>query len=251
MPDRSHPWRLSVGTIAGLIVGVVVVFVFWRLSTPQEETSPLGEVTVLGGFQDGVRMVLNTDTAMSWKDNEGCTQAWIQHGEMAVSADPISEPVRIYDGKHQVDIADGSVDARLQDGTLDVTVLSGHARVGPSAACSSPSPAAQTITVPAGKSILIDSQGARIRAVSNDDLLLISGWQDAELVLNHQTLRTAVQQYNRYLVHPITIAGPSLDEIRVAGRFPINHLQPFLEALRDNFGIQATQDGSGGIALSK
>lgn len=244
---QRPPMRLAVGVAAGLFIGGVMAFAYVNISGAHKLSTTIGaEKTVI--LPDGTNLVLNTDTEVSWKFDRDHRSLWIQRGEIAVTVHPDGRPLSIYGGKGEVQLSQGKVNARLRNKTIDLAVLDGKAR----AVQADPvTHVVSDVWVPTGQGVLIAPEDLHVRSLSGDDLQFISGWQNGELVLNGQTLATVVQEYNRYLTHPIAVADPSLEGVRLGGRFSTHDPDRFLKALEEGFDIRAVRADDGAITLSK
>lgn len=74
-------------------------------------------------------------------------------------------------------------------------------------------------------------------------------WKDGWLIFEGQTLREAVAEFNRYNQKQLSIADPSIAELRVGGSFDATDPESFVVALEKSFGVRASASDPAGIAL--
>lgn len=204
--------------------------------------------TGVGGFErvplkGGGQMDINTDSRVEWRFDTGQRTVWLQKGEIALTIPTSPLPVCLYGGGQRVVFESGRINARLRDGTLDLLVLDGAARVRRSTSQGS------AVTVRAGEAVLAGDASTRTRVMTNTDIQFVSAWQQGQVYFNGETLGAAVEEYNRYLPRRIAIGDPSIQGIRLGGRFNSHDPADFLASLHDAFGINAVHTTEGGVVL--
>ncbi len=206
--------------------------------------------TGIGDYQrvvlaGGGQLDINTDTSVQWRMDDGERTVWLKKGEIALSVPPSSIPMCLYAGGQRVVFDGGSVNARLRNGALDLLVLDGAARVRPSTSTG------DAVTVRAGEAVLAGDTIARTRVMSANDIEFVSAWQQRQVYFNGETLGAAVEEYNRYLPKKISIGDPSIQGIRLGGRFNTHDPADFLASLHDGFAINAIRTADGSIVLTR
>lgn len=208
--------------------------------------------TAVGGrktitLPDGGRLDLNTDTKASWEFDRTQRRIWLERGEIALAVPADPRPCLLYASKQTITFVAGALNARLRNTAVDVTVTKGTCSVQSQAGAA----VRPTRQIRAGEAVLSAPDIAHVRRLSDSDLLFTSAWTRGELVLQGQTLGTAVSEYNRYLDSKIVIADPELASIRLGGRFLTQDPTDFLASLQASFGIHVQRLGNGGIVLTK
>lgn len=238
---RFLPWVAAVIALGG---GIAI----WGASQARVSAS-----TPVGGrktvrLPDGGTLELNTDTQVSWKFDKSDRHIWLERGEIALTAVSESRPYLLYAAGQTVTLAAGEMNARLRGVAVDLTVLKGACTITehPTAGQANTGTA-----VTAGQSALGTAGGVRVRRLSDSDQQFATGWRQGELVLEGQTLGTAVGEYNRYLKDKIMVADPELAGIRLGGRFATQDPTDFLASLQSSFGIHAQRLQDGTIALTR
>ena len=179
-------------------------------------------------------LMLNTDSAVSWRPGKGGVKLWLEQGEIAITLRDTAPEMRLSAGDAEVRLSPGQYNARLKGRALDLTILRGGILPPPGGAAP-----------PAGsKSFLFTADRQIPRPASAQDLAALAAWRDGEILFIDQPLVTAVEEYNRYLVRKIVIADPALAGIRVGGRFTSNDPSAFLTALRQTLDIEAVTAGT-------
>jgi transmembrane sensor len=199
--------------------------------------------TPVGGFQqlalpDGGQLTINTDSTVEWRFDKRERAVWLKKGEIALAVAASVVPLCLYAGERRVVLEEGKINARIRNGALDLLVLDGAARVRGTG---------QAVNVVAGEAIL----AGRTRVMTQADMRFVSAWQQGQVYFNGETLGAAVDEYNRYLTKKITIGDPSIQGIRLGGRFNTHDPADFLTSLHGAFGIISTRTADGSIILTK
>ena len=71
------------------------------------------------------------------------------------------------------------------------------------------------------------------------DLRRIGAWRMRRLEFSNTTLRTAVEEFNRYSGTRLVIGSPELETVRVSGVFQIGDTDGFLYSLKEELRVQA------------
>lgn len=203
---------------------------------------------------DGLSLDVNTDSRVSW-DIGPSRQVWLERGELAISVAKGAPPCRLNGGTGRLTLIEGTLNARLRGEALDLMVMEGPCTLISERAAifsdSGTSAPGKALTLSAGHALMATGAATRMRKVNDGDIEFTAGWRQGELILDGQTLGTAVDEYNRYLTRHIIIADPQLASLRLGGRFDTRNPDDFLSALRAGFGIHAVKDANGAIILTK
>ena len=201
------------------------------------------------GLPDGSQLYVNTDTKVRWRIDDRHHDVWLEKGEIALTVPNNTKPLNIHVGKQVVEVHAGRFNARVRNGALDLLVLDGTANVR-GAASAVGAKISQT-SVSHGQAVLASPSGMRMRHMTSDDVLFVSAWQRGEIFFNGETLGTVVEEFNRYLPKKIVIGDPSLQGIRLGGRFKTNDPEAFLTALHGSFSINTSRTADGSIVLTR
>lgn len=232
-PPRTVSRRAAMGgAVAALLgVGTVGAIVWPRRSYA---ATAIGERRIIA-LPDGSRMMLNTDTRLSWRADES-RDFWIERGEATLLVRPGAVPFRVYSEPFDARLSAGRFDIRLDADGGRLLVLAGRA------AAAYRDTMAQTVE--AGRMLTVTDGSARVLPVTADAMAAATAWQDGRIVFNGMSLGHAVAEFNRYLPHPIVLDGAGLTDVPLGGEFRIADPDSFLLALREGFGIDhRRQDG--------
>ena len=242
-PDRRMFIQAAVASIGAVALGLGT-FALMRGGRASAHTN-VGELRQVG-LPDGGHLSVNTDSQVEWKFDSKQRAIWLKKGEIALSMPADPRPMCLYAGNKLVLFDGGKVNARLRDGALDLLVLQGAVRVREAA-----SSAGGAVTVQQGEAVLAGSTVSRTRAMTPADIQFVSAWQSGQVYFNGVTLGAAIEEYNRYLTQKISIGDPSIQGIRLGGRFNSHDPADFLASLHDGFGIVATHTADGAVVLTK
>lgn len=202
----------------------------------------------------GLSLDINTDSRVSW-DIDPSRQVWLERGELAISVTKGAPPCRLSGGKGRLTLIEGTLNARLRGEALDLMVIEGACTLIPERTAifsdNGTSAPGKALTLSAGHALMATGSATRMRKVNDGDIEFTAGWRQGELILDGQTLGTAVDEYNRYLARHIIIADPQLASLRLGGRFDTRNPDDFLSALNAGFGIHAVKDANGAVILTK
>lgn len=227
---------------AGTGVGVFAMLGLGGLSTRayawSNATSRIGECRTVR-LPDGSGARLNTGSSLSWRFRENRRTLWIERGEVALDIQTGPDCMLHGSGK-QVVLSVGRYNARLRGATLDLLVMRGEASVPYDIAAGTPISRAS-----AGEGILMPVGLPVVRSTTADELAASLAWQQGEILFQHETLGSAVEDYNRYLNRKIVIVDRDLADIPVGGRFTSNDPGAFLRALNVGLGVQVSSSETG------
>ena len=84
-----------------------------------------------------------------------------------------------------------------------------------------------------------------VRSATVDEMAATLAWQRGEILFQHETLGSAVEEYNRYLSRKIIIVDRDLADMPIGGRFTSNDPSAFLRGLQIGFGIKVSTSPTG------
>jgi transmembrane sensor len=192
---------------------------------------------------DGGKLHINTNSKVQWRFSGQRREVWLNQGEIALNVPEDARPLYLYAADQVVELRSGQLNARLRNGALDLLMLEGQAEVQEDGRSGK-------VRVATGQAALAGSANIRLRPMSPGDIQFVSAWQAGEIYFNGETLGAAVDEYNRYLPYKIVIGDPSLQGVRLGGRFKSHDPQLFLTSLRDSFGVVASRTSDGTVVLT-
>ncbi len=219
------------GLIAASVGAVTVgggALVAVRASAREEASTPVGGLRRISLAHAG-ELLLNTDSAASWRDGRGGLQLWLERGEVGLDVVAGAALVDLKGGEGGARLAPGSYNARLRGGALDLTILRGEAKTGRSAGA-----------IRGPHALMLTADRALVRPLSTDEVAATLAWRSGEILFLDETLAGAVEEYNRHLARKIVIADRGLGGLRIGGRFAADDPSAFLRALELTMGVQVT-----------
>ena len=250
-PKRSVTRRnLIAATAAALAVAGTGLAAFAVSQARATEITSVGERKTVRLPKGGV-LELNTDSQVQWRDDGRVTEIWLQRGEISVDFAGTDRPCRLHTAGREARVWNGRINARLRGTLVDLSVVSGNCLLGGTPPSAGATTQRNPIAIPPAHAVVASATETVVRPLADADVQALSAWPDGELVFRGQSLETAVSEYNRYLKRKIVIVDPSLNPIRLGGRFITQDPSAFLEALRAGFGVRVIDDGSSEIALTK
>ncbi len=234
---------LFVGGGLGLLALAGSSAALWRSGGRSNVATPIGGQKTIS-LPEKARMELNTDSRAQWKTGAQGLEVWLQRGELALDLRSSPAVCFLHAAGQIVDISQSLVNARLRGNLLELAVVAGNCTIKRSGAI-------EVTRVTAMHAVVAGGAQEHVRPMDPAELDFLSGWPQGELMFQGQSLATAVSEYNRYLTRKLIIADPSLNDIRLGGRFTSHDPTAFLAALHAGFGINAVSDGSGTVALTK
>ena len=92
---------------------------------------------------------------------------------------------------------------------------------------------------------------AKVEKLSATQLEAKQAWKNGELMFTGQSLKEVIQQLKRYSPMQITLAQPDVENLKIGGRFKINHLDDFLKNLELNFDLSVQETSPGRLLITK
>ncbi|ESQ92583.1 FecR family protein [Asticcacaulis benevestitus] len=234
--------------VVAVAIGLVVGAAFWGLSRSRAHAETgIGERRSVT-LPDGSHLELNTDSKASWKFSKSIRRIWLERGEVGLDVVADARPLHVMIGKSAVVLTEGDLNVRLRGENVDLTMLQGRGSI-----LSNANSIANAAPVPvtAGEGAIVGQGTPRVRTISATDLQFTSGWRQDQIILEGQTLGTAIEEYNRYLKAKIIVADPELNGLRLGGRFNTHDPKDFLASLQTSFGVHATEGSEGSIILTR
>jgi transmembrane sensor len=174
----------------------------------------------------------------------------LERGEafFVVAKDP-NRPFVVEAGSKRVIAVGTQFSARRDNNELRVIVTEGAVRLesvggplrvsGDGAQASSGTAMPEFARLPAGTIARATDGDVLVQTKSIPEAEEALSWRAGYLTFHETTLAEAVEEFNRYNTHKITIKGPRVAAIRISGTFRPTHYEAFLRLLEDGFSIKA------------
>ena len=230
--NRFVPWAMA----ASLVLSVATVY--WL----QRDNEALVVATAVGQqrnvkLADGSTVELNTNTIIETKFVRGRRDITMRKGEaMFKVAHDAKRPFYVHAGNTVVRAVGTEFNVRMRD-QHDVEVIVAEGRVEVDSRDPQPATAARAKQAPlkrtlgVGQRLAAKGTTAPVETISSARLSNTLAWREGAVVFEGETLPLAIAELNRYTDTRLIIADPSLNDLRVGGRFTAGDVEDFLQAL--------------------
>ena len=227
---------------------------------------------------DGSIVALNTNSEIRVAYSKEFRSIHLLKGEVHFDvAKNAARPFRVVTNDGVFEAIGTAFTVRLKNDLVDLTVTEGIVEVTTPILLLGNEPKAQVLGNPdngvdnrktvdavarvhAGQSLAIrtddasidvkDNIVADINDVTDIEIARKLSWRKGYLSFGGEPLSEVVQEINRYTDISIEITDPSLETIRIGGRFPVAQTDQILSAFEGNFGLRVTRVGESKVLLS-
>ena len=216
-------------------------------------------------LQDGSVMTLNTNSEVRVKFSDNARRIDLERGEAFFQdvKDP-NRPFVVYAGDKRVVAVGTAFSVNVGADDLRVIVIQGAvrleqssnepARPGSAEARATPPERADGSAAPGAGAAAVLLRADMVARATGADLLVQNislaeaeqalSWRRGYLTFHETTLADAVNQFNGYNSHKMTVSDPGLAGIRISGTFRPTDYQAFVHLLQEAYSIQATPVGN-------
>jgi transmembrane sensor len=258
-----------------LFASVIAGGWWWTQRLPLSANGTYG--TAIGQQQaialpDGSSIQLNTDSQVEVSYSKTLRKIRLLRGEALFSvAHEATKPFEVYASNgivralgtaFSVRLAGNDVNVMVTTGTVEVSEVTREAAVADASNATNAANAANAMStradmrhalarVTAGQAVDLHGEhaGVAVHELPATELQRRMAWHEGYLVFSGEPLSTMVEEVNRYSPVTLHIADPELESIAIGGRFRIGDLDAVLDALHENFGIQAVREDDRRILL--
>lgn len=239
---RSSARWLAPLLIAGGCAAAVVVFALRPAPSVTFSTTASQRRTVT--LADGSQVQLNARTSLTSMETHGERHVQLSGGEayFIVAKNP-ERPFIVDTPSGTVRVTGTIFDVSSNNTELNVTVVEGSVQVNPKGGGSEQAPA----SLKAQDQFTAGSGVKHLSAGALEDCL---AWRDGDVVFNGTPLAVALASFNRYDGRTL-IADPSVADLKVGGRFKLDNLDNFLEAVdaQSDYHVQVTRSQDGAVEI--
>jgi transmembrane sensor len=243
-PRKSNPWRWPLVAIAASLLLAIGGYPLYR---SQQQVPPVvtNYRTNVGvqktvTLADGSTVQLNTDTAIRVEMSGTHRNVHLLRGEAYFEvAHDERRPFAVFAGQGLVRDIGTAFNVRLLQRSVDVTVVKGNVELAALARDSGEMHEQHLGNLAAGQNAVFSRKVDRLSLVSDTLINRRLAWRQGVLVYSGEPLAQVVADYNRYSDIKVEVAEAKLNALQVGGYFEIGKSAVFLEALKDNFGIEA------------
>uniref|UniRef100_B0T9D3 Putative FecR n=1 Tax=Caulobacter sp. (strain K31) TaxID=366602 RepID=B0T9D3_CAUSK len=238
---RAAMRRVLTGSIAAGLVAAVGLAVWlsgfgsaWGPGATQRYASPVGEIRTIA-LADGQSLILDTDSVASRRREDGRTVLRLERGRARVQA---TSAITLEAAGTRVQARNGAVDLTLTpDKAVTIAAVSGQAEVGE-----------RRIALGPGQQVIFASgQVARPAPSAIRD----RDWPKGLAVFDGARLSDVLALAGRYGGPRLSLADPSLGELKVSGAFQVTRPEPLARALAAAFGLSVGKAPDGRLILSR
>lgn len=263
---RSEPTWLRWGGMAAAIAMAGLIYLQLRpgdspeAEVAQVQTSP-ADVPQTRVLADGTLARLNAGAIVveDYSAAERTVQLLQGEAYFAVTKDLARPFVVVADGVRiravgtafGVSLLDKEIDVLVTEGTVEVAA----AVPAVASSASEPAPAAPLVT--AGHRAVVARGTAAERSpvvVSEVDIVEVNranSWRGGLLRLGGATLAELVREFEQQTGRKVVLADPTLETMRVGGRFPGDDVDGFVRVLEQHYGVRARREADGTLTLDR
>lgn len=233
--------RMLAGGLAAACAGVMAVAIgtrWWRGTIYATQVGEIREV----GLPDGSRLTINSDSAVEVAYRKERRNLRLIRGEafFDVARDP-DRPFEVSVGDTTFHALGTAFNLRDRGAVVELTVAHGLVGVREGASVMR--------QVPADHFAIIHPDTVAVMPYDASAMDQKVAWRSKAIELNGDSVAQAVEEFNRYRLHPIVIGDQRVASLRVGGRFPIQGADQFIETLEAGLPIHALRDADGGVLL--
>ena len=189
---------------------------------------------------DGSRVILDTDTALTVKFDDGARRVSLDHGQAYFTvAHDAARPFSVDAGGARVLATGTQFDVHRTGDTVDVTLVEGSVRVS-----ADDRPAAR---LRAGQALTLN--GGRVSPIKAVDTAPATAWTRGRIVLDGMTLQDAITAVNRYVDTPVRLEAPGFADARISGTVDTGDARSFAAAVTAVLPLKSQTDSDGSISL--
>jgi transmembrane sensor len=199
---------------------------------------------------DGSRMVVNTDSEVKVDFDARERTLDLLRGEayFEVAKDP-ARPFVVRAGNATVRAIGTKFSVRRDANETEVVVTEGRVQVLREGAGAPAGSEVGPIDLVPGNHATINPAEPVVR-IASVDVTRVTAWTSGNVEFDEDTLAEVIRDVNRYTAKAFVIDDPSLNEIRLTGRFRVGDVESVKSALKHRFDIISVEDGRA-IRLSR
>ncbi len=247
----AAPWAMAAS------VAVAIGMMWFHQGSSEEQTL----ATAVGQqrsarLADGSVVQLNTNTIVETHYDQGRRGIFLRKGEalFKVAHDP-GRPFIVHAGDLVVRAVGTEFNVRMRSARdIEVIVTEGRVVVEPTEPAVRPLLTSSDTTSPDLSKRRVLAAGQALKTEAAEAVIDINGkalsdalaWRSGAVVFDGESLGLAVAELNRYTDARLVVADPSLENLRIGGRFRTGDVDGFVDALGKAFPV-TTRRGDDGL----
>jgi transmembrane sensor len=245
---RGH--ALAAGAAAFVVVAGAILLGRPEGLMPSAEAQILLYATHVGEIRevplpDGTRMTLDTSTSVAVVMGRDLRHVRLRGGRARFAVAPDGRPFLIEAGPGRVSGSNARFDVALGRRGAAVHALEGVVSVMPPGAASGN----RKILLAPGQAVAIPAASGGVEALPSSGSA--TKWPEGMLEFDNTPLDAAVAEANRYSETRISLAQPSLAQLRVSGTFRAGDLEGLARSLGTAFGLHVERRGARQLVLTE
>lgn len=231
-----HPLALATVALAVILGGAWSAYLFFPGGRHFDTTA--GEQRVIA-LEDGSRLNLNTETAISVRYSSSARHLVLKSGEALFNVAKDKARPFIVSADGVVVTATGTrFDVRLRDKQTIVTLVEGRVSVR--------APDGSTTWLSPGEQWRWPPEGREVQAVKTEN---VTAWTQGRVVFDNVALANAIHEINRYGGKPVVLDTPQFGSQRLSGSFQTGDTESFVTAVTAFLPLRQRLDPQGRIHL--
>lgn len=257
---RSRRWSTMAIAVSVCLIAAFATL-FWKLSQPEPgpkvrftlneaALAPRAQIisTAIGErstflLEDGSSVELNTATKMKILFGDEKREIILLKGQALFEVAPNPDrPFVVFAANRRITALGTEFEVRLDKQDVSVTLLEGKVEVTELTLVDSTQNAADLRSIELLPGQRVSGDLAQTLEVSRDDLDRALSWREGRLQFKNERLSDVVYEINRYSVHDVRLADPSLGDIRVSGTFKAGTAAGFVSALTTIYPLESSTE---------
>ena len=204
---------------------------------------------------DGSRVTLNTGTRIQFHYTDSERRIVLETGEsyFEVAKDK-QRPFKVYVNNNIVQAVGTAFNVDYSHtSNLEVTVTEGEVKVVSPPKLKqifSGSLKEESFLKGGQRAVLAKTEDHKLQKISASEINKNLAWKEGMVIFDREPLKDALAELSRYTLTEFVLADKSMESILVGGYFKSGDVYGLLQALKENFNIDATKSKAGKIILT-
>ncbi|ETI65020.1 hypothetical protein C100_04320 [Sphingobium sp. C100] len=257
---RPQRWRLpkaAWGAVAAVLIAMLAIPTLLWQSQPEQYATEIAQTRLIA-LPDGTQVTLGPKSSLALKFSDGDRRVALTGGEAFFEVvHDRSRPFLVEAGSSLIRVVGTKFDVNFTDQTVRVSVLQGLVEVKDSSSSATGRPETQMLRAGQRTEILLAKlEAPKVEAVKAPAIVALpaqapGAWREGRLVYENMRLADLVADVNRYYAPGVTMADPSIGDMRVTAAFKASEIPAFMSALGGVVPVRATEATDGAFRLER